>query len=166
MSAKQVKETDESIEQFEKLIGKDAEQKEEANELTSSDMLGGTIKFNSLHLRPVTLSTLAMLEKLKSPLVTGEEEGADMITEALVFMWLQSAPKNEVRAAVLSSKFDDRISIEAKALELGDDLGIENMDEMVDVVGKMMTEAQKNKVETIPDDEDLKDKRRKPSKNK
>ena len=94
----------------------DSKQKD-ATEKTSEAMLGGEVEFAGLKLRPVTLSTLAMLEKVGSPLVSGEESG-NMVIEALIFIWLQSEDLESVKAAVLTSDMDSRIVVEAKALEL------------------------------------------------
>ena len=116
----------------------------------SNALIGGQRNFKGLSLRPVTLSTLAILEKLKSPLVTGEE--GNNVIEALIFLWIQSEDISKVRAATLTSDIDSRMSIEGRALELGEKVGISDMSEIVELVTDMMNESQKTKVEGIPDE--------------
>jgi len=105
-----------------------------------------------------------MLEKLKSPLVTGDVEGADNVIEALLFLWIQTAPKSEVIANCLTSKIDSRITIEGKALELGDQLSLTAMEDLVNEVTDMMAEATKTKVDVIPSEKKAESKSK--SKNK
>ncbi len=127
------------------------ETNKQRDEKVSDSLIGGTRTFKGLTLRPVTLSTLAMLEKLKSPLVTGEE--GDNVIEALIFLWIQSEEMKKVRAATLTSSIDSRMSVENAALELGDSIGITDMQEIVEVVSDMMNESQKTKVVQIPSDD-------------
>jgi hypothetical protein len=103
------------------------------------------------------------LEKLKSPLVTGEQAGNNVL-EALIFLWIQSQDRKTVTAACLTSEIDSRINIEASALELGDELGLDDMEDLVEIVTSMMNESQATKVAAIPSDEGAQHKKK--SKNK
>ena len=115
-------------------------------------LLGGGTVFKGVKLRPVTLSSLAILEKLGSSLITGEESG-NHVMEALIFLWVQSEDQAIVRAAVLTSELDDKANVTAKALELGERLGISDMQELVDCMTTMMSDATSTKVEAIPSEE-------------
>ena len=152
-----------TIDELEAALEVSSSSEKSANEQTRDSLLGGEVAFAGITLRPVTLSTLAMLEKLKSPLVSGDEQG-DMMIEALIFVWIQSEDLDVVRAAILTSDMDSRISIEARALSLGDRLQVNDIQGLVDVVSKMLSESQVNKVEQIPDNDSKK--HRAKSKNK
>ena len=143
---------EENIEDIDAVIRMAAGKEKSRHEDISNSLIGGATEFAGMTLRPVTLSSLAMLERIKSPLVTGEDEDIDMITEALIFLWMQSADPDSVRAAVLTSNIDSRITLEARALELGDNLSLSVMDVLVDTVTGMMNAAVGNKVETIPEE--------------
>ena len=135
---------EENIEDIDAVIRMAAGKEKSRHEDISNSLIGGATEFAGMTLRPVTLSSLAMLERIKSPLVTG--------TEALIFLWMQSADPDSVRAAVLTSNIDSRITLEARALELGDNLSLSVMDVLVDTVTGMMNAAVGNKVETIPEE--------------
>jgi len=156
---------EESIADIDAVIKMANDKEQSRHDAISDSLMGGATEFAGMTLRPVTLSSLAMLERIKSPLVTGDEEGVDMITEALIFLWMQSADPDSVRAAVLTSNIDSRITLEARALELGDNLSLSVMDVLVDTVTSMMNAAVGNKVETIPEETDPSE-NAKPSKNK
>lgn len=106
--------------------------------------------FKNISLRPVTLSTLALLEQVQSSLVTGNPN-ADHVTDALVFLWIQSAPRSEVIKAC--SKKDISL-IQEKAFELGDELQINDIEDVVEIVGEIMQASGKTKVIPIPKEED------------
>tara|TARA_Y100000004_G_C8933276_1_gene420992 strand:- start:1120 stop:1593 length:474 start_codon:yes stop_codon:yes gene_type:complete len=150
------------INELEKALAGDTEEAKKVDSAVKGANLGGETVFKGLKLRPVTLSTLAILEKLNSPLVTGEPN-TNNVLEALIFIWVQSTDRKQVTAATLTSDLDSRINIEAEALSLGDRLSITDMQELVEVVTNMMSESQLTKVEAIPDDSN---KHAKKSKNK
>lgn len=145
-------ETDADIAQLEQALAGETEENKKIDSAVKNANLGGMSSFKGLQLKPVTLSTLAILEKLKSPLVTGEQSSNNVL-EALIFLWVQSAPKEEVTSKALTAPLDSRINVEVEALELGEKLGLTDMEELVDVVSGMMSESQLTKVQQIPNEE-------------
>jgi len=150
---KDQKEQDKEVKELEELeaLGGITNPNEERDSAVKDSLINGIKLFKGLKLRPVTLSTLAILEKLKSPLVTGEE--GDNVIEALIFLWIQSEEISKVRAATLTSTLDSRISIENRALELGDKIEISDMNEIIDLVTDMMNESQQTKVQQVPNED-------------
>lgn len=142
---------EEELEELEGILNEASKGAKKIDEGVKTALIGGGRKFKNVQLRPVTLSTLAILEKLGSSLMTGEE--GNHVMEALIFLWVQSEKPEIVRAATLAAHLDDKANVTAKALELGEKLEISDMQELVDCVSSMMEEASQTKVEAIPTDE-------------
>lgn len=113
-------------------------------------IINGWTSFKHLKIRPVTLSTLALLEQVGSSLVTGNVN-ADHVTDALVFLWIQSAERSEVIKACSNKNI---ALIQEKAFELGDELEIGEIEQVVEVVSEIMQASGKTKVIPIPKEEE------------
>ena len=113
-------------------------------------LIDGWTAFKHLKIRPVTLSTLALLEQVGSSLVTGNVH-ADHVTDALVFLWIQSAERSEVIKACSNKNI---ALIQEKAFELGDELEIGEIEQVVEIVSEIMQASGKTKVVPIPKDEE------------
>jgi hypothetical protein len=114
------------------------------------NIIDGWTSFKHLKIRPVTLSTLALLEQVGSSLVTGNVN-ADHVTDALVFLWIQSGDRSDVIKACSNKNI---ALIQEKAFELGDELEIGEIEQVVEVVSEIMQASGKTKVIPIPKDEE------------
>lgn len=113
-------------------------------------IIDGWTTFKHLKIRPVTLSTLALLEQVGSSLVTGNVN-ADHVTDALVFLWIQSGDRGDVIKACSNKNIS---LIQEKAFELGDELEIGEIEQVVEIVSEIMQASGKTKVIPIPKDEE------------
>ena len=109
-----------------------------------------------ISLRPPSLGTIAILTKLKNSLVTGSmADPDDLMMECLIFMYVHSAPMDEVHGAALLSHNGRSVALERKALEMAEKItfdGVENFTSLFDQLNSWITKHIENRVEPIPKD--------------
>lgn len=111
-----------------------------------NDMLGCKPNILGRALRPVKLSSLALLQKTNNELVSGKlvEDCSNLIVDACKFVLLQSVPLKE--AIRLSNSPEE---MEQRAYELADEVEPAQMEEFTAVVLGMINGAGKDRVEPI-----------------
>ena len=110
-----------------------------------------------LKLRPPTLGSIAILNRCGNALVTGKEvTEEDIMLHCLVFLYVQSANIEEVHGAALISVDGRNLTLERKAVELGETLPFTGVQDFVDVyqgLAKWINKHVASKVEPIPDED-------------
>jgi hypothetical protein len=112
---------------------------------------------HGIHLRAPTLATLAILTRADNALVTGKNlNESDVMMHVLVFLYVHSAPIEEVHgASIVSPISGQNLALERKALELGETLQYKSASDFIklyeDLV-KWLSEHMDLQVEAIPDE--------------
>jgi hypothetical protein len=112
---------------------------------------------HGINLRAPTLATLAILTRADNALVTGKNlSESDVMMHVLVFLYVHSAPIEEVHgASIVSPIAGQNLALERKALELGETLKYKSASDFIklyeDLV-KWLSEHMDLQVEAIPDE--------------
>jgi hypothetical protein len=110
-----------------------------------------------LKLRPPTLATLAILNRADNALITGSNlTESEVIMHVLVFMYVHHAEIEEVHgASLMASVGGQNLTMERKALELGETLPYKKPEDFIKLYEELMAWLGSHmdlKVEPIPDD--------------
>jgi hypothetical protein len=112
-----------------------------------NDMLGSKPSILGRKLRPVKLSSLALLQKTNNELVSGKlvEDCKNLILDSCKFVLFQSVPLKEALRLAESPE-----ELNLKAYELADEVDPSQLEEFTQLVLGMINGASKNRVEPIP----------------
>lgn len=123
--------------------------KESLEKAINDDLLGITPSILGRKVRPITLSSIILLQKTENELVSGKpiSECKDIILDSCRFVVLQSTTLSE--ATKLAGDVD---LLTTKAYELADSIPLHQMDEFSDQVIKVISDAQKSRVEPVVPD--------------
>ena len=113
-----------------------------------NDMLG-------LELRPLTLSSLAMMQEAGCQIISGVnvDEMENMMLEILLFVYIHSADQDNLTKAICSSA-NPREALKMEALSMGLDISPKQIPTLVEEILKILTEATDTKVDPLPDEDD------------
>lgn len=106
----------------------------------------------NLNLRPPTLSTIAILQRINSPIFTGASTNeSETLIHGLIFIWMHTADVADVHSAALMTDSSGRNPIlEKKALELGEKIEAVKAQELLQSIVEYVTKHLEAKVEPIP----------------
>ena len=114
-------------------------------------------EISGIKLRAPTLATLAILTRADNALVTGKQlTEAEVMLHVLVFMYVHSAPIDEVHgASIVSPIAGANLSLERKALELGEEMPYKSPKDFITLYEDLVAwlgEHMDLQVEAIPDE--------------
>jgi len=146
--------------EIDELLSNDEEEAySKSAEEVSSSLMGGKVVVAGRELKRVTLASLAVLQRIKSPLIMGvplKEIEDEMLTEALVFIYIHSVDIKKLASMVASSP-NPRQLILARAIEFADDIEPNEIQGIVQRILELITRATATKVQPIPSDDEAMD---------
>lgn len=155
MSGKKTKTKVEEAEEEAELINEqNADEKFIDSLLTQSQTQS---EISGVKLRAPTLATLAILTRADNALVTGRQlTEAEVMMHVLVFMYVHSAPIEEVHgASIVSPIAGVNLSLERKALELGEKMPYKSPKDFISLYEDLVSWLGQHmdlQVEAIPDE--------------
>lgn len=137
---------------------KSADEKFVDDLLVAEGIKKGDFAIAGIDLRPPTLSTLAILQRAKNALITGQNmDESEIMMQVLIFMYVHHAPQEEVHGACLMTPSVGRnLTLDRKALELGEKLAFKSPKDFVKLyedLMKWLSHHMDLQVEPIPDDD-------------
>ena len=107
-----------------------------------------------IQLRPVTLSSLAMMQEAGCQIISGlqADEMDNLMLEILLFVYIHSADQDEITKTICS-RHNPREAMKIAALNIGLDISPKQIPALVEEILQILTDATETKVDPIPDEE-------------
>lgn len=116
-----------------------------------SEMLGDGPTILGREVRPVTLASIALLERIGSPLIAGKniEHTPEITLECMKFLLLQTGELEDARQYSL-----DLAKLDIAALDLADSINPSEAEDVLNQVVSLLQDSMSTQVEPHVEDED------------
>lgn len=116
-----------------------------------SEMLGDGPTILGREVRPVTLASIALLERIGSPLIAGQniEHTPEITLECMKFLLLQTGELEDARQYSL-----DLAKLDIAALDLADSINPAEAEDVLNQVVSLLQDSMSTQVEPHVEDED------------
>ena len=127
--------------------------------------LGGDTFVNDLlgvKLKPVTLASLAMMQEAGCELISGKEMDAmsNIMLEILLFVYIHTEEPEKI-SEIISNSEDHKKALKMRALTMGHEIVPKQIPALVEQIVNILSEATGTKVEPLPDEDDIGEKKTK-----
>lgn len=114
------------------------------------DLLGNGPSIAGMHMRPITLATLALLQQIDSDLIKGVpiEECDNMLLDCCRFVRIQTLPLKEA-----SRLCRNPMLLDDEALALADTVPPTKISQFINLVTQSLQQAMETRVQPVPDED-------------